>query len=594
MRRSFFIGLALGSLIIILFNIALLLGVDADPVINEVVNFAWSAQVVTPSVVGRPTASFAWGSSIVFPDVVDHPSASLVWGSSIIPPCVIDEPNARLSSRVWVLNSSGLYTGSGALVTYPWVNCTYLVREWFVIVPAVAGANVSGYVDVNVSNPTLLQYLIKEPASVLITLDGSATPLKYYVYDVNATYIIYRVVLENVSDGPHILWVYAGGNGKYGYPGFPIIINYTGDELVNYTVLLRGVGFNEYIMNGEELHYYVDGDYTYINIPLIKPGVNIIYGRYGINGLRDNVTEFSRWVKFRLIPPSGEWSVERTGSAIRFTESSSSADWLIYGFTMNLTTPFTILANITTSTTQDGLHAFTVEVHGAPDILQFFMGRDDSASAFFPTGFGWRYVYDVGGNGWDAGGDAGDIAGAGTYPFNISVGSSSAIMTGSSSATLSLSIGSRPSVRVEIATKSPLNYVQWDKVLIINDSKVIDFTALLFPAVNGSTINALPVLYVIRGPAENRPSSCVVTATTTTTVKPNTAYVPPQSLTTPYVTWVSPPPYVTAGRGNGVHDVVERIRNAVVYLLRNPLILILLLMMLGGFLLIVGGSRRRY
>lgn len=118
--------------------------------------------------------------------------------------------------NVWILNTSGIYL-NGSKLTFAWVSQIYSYREGFIVIPAVvgSGATASGYVDINVSSPQLISILSSHPGNALIVLDRSSSPLPYVVLTVNSSYIVYRVLLTNLTDGAHVVWIYAGGYYHY-------------------------------------------------------------------------------------------------------------------------------------------------------------------------------------------------------------------------------------------------------------------------------------------------------------------------------------------------------------------------------------------
>jgi len=488
-----------------------------------------------------------------------------------------------------LVNGSLLYSPKA-----PWVNCSYLVREGFVIIPATQG-NVTGYVDINVTNSTLLAYLRKNPSSALITLDGLSSPLTYYVYDVGTSYIIYRVFLRNVSNGPHTIWVYAGGNySDVGYPGVPIVLSYSGTPLSNYTVLLLGNNYNTFIEDGHILEAYTDGFLTYVNVRSVRDGA-VIYARNDVNG--SLTSEFHKWVKY-IVTYSGAWDVSAADRSIKFVLTSSSTDWQYFTFNFNITPPGRILANVTSTTTQDGLHAIEVNVYGT-DVAQYFIGRDD-ASKLFPTGFGYKYIYDIGGNGWDGGGGLG-LLNAGTNPYRMYFNSTAVTFVGTTSYTKLLSIGSLATVKLAVASKNPFNYVKWSDVKIVNGSTVIDLSGLVYSVPQLSPI--IPLLYMSATGVEDRPVSCLVTPSSITSNTgggavavgggglPVGAAVTVTATSTPYT-------YTTSNSQVlpfGLQTITKSVHDWIVALGSNSSTKLLLgvLAVLGLLLLLAGGSGKK-
>jgi len=596
----------LGSVVVLLLVLNVFLVVRSgviDPVINLSVNFAWSASIIQPFVVEQPTVNLGWSANIIAPTVVERPTVNFAWSASIIQPSVVEAPAVNFAWGAWVYNSSGVInTVSGAYVSYPWVNCTYPVREGWVIVPDIVGSTISGYVDINVSNTTVLQYLLKNPLSAMFVIDYGSTPLTYYVYDINNTYIIYRVYINNLTDGLHVLWLYAGGAGAGGYPGIPVEVSYTGAPLTNYTVVMLGSEFNEFLdASGNKLPAYSENGVTYVRLPVVNNGSTVFYARYDVNaslgGLGlvsdwfDDFETFTGWVNYSLgyIAWSSAYKYEGSYGVVKNGNNDPNGGYKQLPFTLG-SKPFVLEAEIERINT----------LGGALDRIGVING----------SGYGYGFVFDNGLSKID-------IDKRSAYTGTTLVGVSVTKPTGwylaqfywFPNGTLVSRIIQNGKV-VGLVSYTDTSYSFFNYVYIFGGYEyAVDNMRIRFISPEGdlyanevSIGNAIPLLDKQELAPETAPPTCfttTTTSTTTTTQKPGAA-LPPQTTYSPIVTWVSPPNYnallttTPSGGLEGVRSSIQHfISNLVVVLQKHPVLLILLLMMVGGFLLIVGAGRRR-
>ena len=210
---------------------------------------------------------------------------------------------------------------------------------------------------------------------------------------------------------------------------------------------------------------------VWVKIPELLAGSSItIYMYYGWGNPYPsyyNATEVFSWFldekSFRDADNvTGAWSITLLEDSIMFEKSTSLPSgfeqWTYY---VNVSTPFEVVIKVLSSTSQDVIHVGMFEVRGSPDIIQFFLGRNDKPT-YFPDGFGFRYVYDTGGDGWDSGGGLGDAQLYKWYYVKGKVFSDRVELCGLQSTSLSLSIGNNPTTKIAVESRDPLSYVLWD------------------------------------------------------------------------------------------------------------------------------------
>ncbi|RLG76177.1 MAG: hypothetical protein DRO14_03910, partial [Thermoprotei archaeon] len=303
-------------------------------------------------------------------------------------------------------------------------------------------------------------------------------------------------VRKLVDPEPLVIPYWAPGlKGEYRVP--ITVRELSGSDLVNYTVKLELNGTNfpywEHIAsyNGSDI-YFLDSDgkplyywiesfdlvnrkaVIWVNIPRIPAGSSVtIYMRYGWENpyaSYNNGTKAFLWFldekNFRPADiVTGTWNVMLLGDSIKFEKTSSATDWELYRYEVNAPTPVEVIVKVLTATDQNVLHVALIDIHGSPDVVEFFLGRDD-ASPYIPDGLGFRYIIDVGGDGWDSGGGLGDAQAYKWYYVRVRVFSNRVELYGLQSTSLSLSMGSSPTIYISVDSMPSYSYALWDYAFV--------------------------------------------------------------------------------------------------------------------------------
>ncbi|RLE62401.1 MAG: hypothetical protein DRJ38_09685, partial [Thermoprotei archaeon] len=234
--------------------------------------------------------------------------------------------------------------------------------------------------------------------------------------------------------------------------------------------------------DGKPLYYWIESfdlvnrkAVIWVNIPSIPAGSNVtIYMWYGWENPYanyNNGTKVFLWFldekNFRPADVvTGTWSVTLLEDSIKFEKTSPTTTvWERYEYVVNTFTPVEVVMKVLTATDQDNSHAAVIEVHGSPDVVNFFLGRSDGRP-YYPSGLGFRYIIDVGGDGWDSGGGLGDAQADRWYYVRVRVFSDRVEFYGLQNTTLSLSMGSSLTIYIKVESKPPYSYALWDYAFV--------------------------------------------------------------------------------------------------------------------------------